>query len=195
MPEHCEELIAAFHRGAQLFGQRLRATFGGPGAQQRAQRREQLGRLERLREIAIRTRVEPQHLVLRRDERRRGQDDDDARGARVFAEPFAHLDAIEIGELDVEQHDIDIALTNALERLHAVDDRDDLESFARQELIVHVARNLAIVDVEDADCFSHDYVLTRLPVLRRASRIRLIASSRERFCFEMTPSASASRRF
>ena len=69
---------------------------------------------------------------------------------------------------------------------HAQDLRDD------------VALLLVVVDVQHrawpggVEVSHHSWVSA--PLFRSASRIRLIASSRERFCFEITASASSSRR-
>src|SRR3954451_1260937 len=118
-----------------------------PGAPQRGlDPRAELAHGERLGDVVVGAQLEPDHLVDLL--RLRGQHDD--RHARASAQPPAHLEPVDVGEHEVEHHEVERLLGEARERLLPVRRRDHLlvvalQGGGQQRLDRHL-----VVDEQDA---------------------------------------------
>ena len=105
--------------GALPFRARFpQAGLGILRPQQGANRRDELGGLDGLHQVAVGAALEALDLLLGRDERRRRLQDRDGRRHRVGLQPAAHLEPVDVGQLHV-QHDQAGQLSRQKERLAA----------------------------------------------------------------------------
>src|SRR6478672_462620 len=110
-------------------GRRRRRHRGGRAPQVRSDSREELGEPERLGDVVVAAGVEAEHDVDLAVSR--GEDHD--RHVRVGpTDPAAHLDAVEIGQSEVEQHELGPVADRELERVGTGRRPEDLESLGAQ---------------------------------------------------------------
>ncbi|MGF6552095.1 hypothetical protein QFZ96_007231 [Paraburkholderia youngii] len=154
-PEHVVDVLGHLPEAFFALAQRaLRAAH----AQQRAHLRDQFGRLDRLGQIAVRAAFEAAHPVHALHRRRRRVDHEHARGLGRGLDAAAHFEAAQIGQIDVEQHEVRLRNARALDRLRAVAGLDHDEARARQDARLRVTSAFVIVDVEDQIrvCIGHE---------------------------------------
>ena len=89
---------------ASLLAQRV---FGAAGAQERVDRGDEHRRLDRMRDVAVGAGVEALHLVDVVDEGRGEVDDRRARRRRRGAQAAADLEAVDVGQVDVEHDQVE----------------------------------------------------------------------------------------
>ena len=131
-----------FHRGL------AEAGLGVVGAEQRADRRDQFLRFDRLDEVAVGTAIESLGPALGVDEGRRGLQHRNVGGPFVGLEATADLEAVQVGELDVE-HDEPRRLTRQHQRLVAGRRFPHVVADPPQGAAQDVPRGLIVVDGED----------------------------------------------
>src|SRR3954470_12841743 len=118
-----------------------------PGAPQRGlDPRAELAHGERLGDVVVGAQLEPDHLVDLL--RLRGQHDD--RHARASAQPPAHLEPVDVGEHEVEHHEVERLLGEARERLLPVRRRDHLVAVALEGEGQQGLDRLLVVHEQDA---------------------------------------------
>ena len=117
-------------------------------AQQRAHAREQLLALERLDEVVVGARVEALDARLQRVAR--GQDQD--RHVVVGAQRARDLDAVELRQAEVEDHEVGRERAALLERGRAVGGRAHLVALHAQRALQRLGDVLVVLDDEDAWC-------------------------------------------
>lgn len=80
-----------------------------------------------------------------------GGREDDCRAALLRREPFGDLEAVEIGQVDVEEDDVRLQPTGVAQRRGAIARfADDVEAFALELRAGNPAEALVVVDDEDA---------------------------------------------
>jgi len=122
------------------YGDRL----SGP-TEQRTHAGDKLAGREGLREVIVGTELEPNYLVELGIARREHQDGHIA----LLPDAAAHLEAVEIGQHDVEEHDVRPALMERLEAAFAVLSRENLEAFLAQRVTERVTQIRVVVDEND----------------------------------------------
>ena len=116
-----------------------------PAPHQRAHPGEQLLALERLDEIVVGAGVESLDTIVEIGPGREDQD----RDVVVLAQSAKHLDAVELGQPEVEDHQVRHELGRRNERLVAVARAADLVSLLAQRAAQDVGDLLVVLDDED----------------------------------------------
>ena len=138
-------------------------------AQLRANAREQHREAERLGDVIVGARFQPQDGV--RIGIMPGQHDD-RRLETVFAHDAHGLAAIDVGQPDIHDHEVDLAGLGGLHAFGAGIGRDGFELLVQRELLdQRVAQFRIVIDDQDFAGIRHG---TRPPVLR-AIRVRRAA--------------------
>ena len=121
-----------------------RATWRSP-AQQRAHAREQLLALERLHQVVVGTGIQPLHARLERVAS--GQDED--RHIVLGPQRARHLEPVEPGEAQVEDHQIGGKRSTVLERRTPVGGSADLISLHAKGALKRLCDVLVVLDDQD----------------------------------------------
>ena len=140
----------------------LRGPARGPPPQQRAQPCEQLLALERLDEVVVGAGVEADDAVVERVAR--GEHED----AHVVApvQLLRHLDPVELGQAEVEDHQIGQERVRRVERRHAVAGHAHVVALHPQHPLERLRDLIVVLDDEHprAAC-----VIVHTPMVRRIS--------------------------
>ena len=132
---------------ASSLARRIAATALGP-AEQRPDRRHEDGRLDRLEQVAVSRVLEGGHpAVLAR--RRREVQHRELAVVGLGADPAADLEAVEVGQVHVEDDEVDVLGGDHVEGGGAVARLDRLEPGPPQVPGDEVAVGLQVVDDED----------------------------------------------
>ncbi len=118
----------------------------GAAPQQRAHAREQLVEVERLHDVVVRAGVEPGDPVgdgLTRGQHQHG------RAVAARAQPPAHLEPVDIGHQDVEQHQVGRRLRQCRQGGPAAFGLGDVVAGKRERAAQGVAHGTLIVDDQD----------------------------------------------
>jgi hypothetical protein len=101
---------------------------------------------ERLGDVVVGPHLEPEHLV---DLVVLGREHDD-RHLATGAQPATDLDPVDLGKHDVEDHEVEPLLREAVERLAAVLRRDDFIAVLAKRISEQRLHRLLVVDEQDA---------------------------------------------
>src|ERR1051326_1886557 len=171
-----ERLSVQSHRAGrpvQLEAAGAHAFFArrcGSAAQDRLHARDELARLERLRQIVVRTELEPDdpsHQLAARSEH-------DDRHATRLADRAADCEAVDAGQHDVENDDVGRFRLHGANAVMRIDERAHREAEAREVLLEERVELFVIVDDEDA------FHVIRQAALRSARRATLYAPATRR---------------
>ena len=110
--------------------------------------RRQLPQAERLRDVVVRAELQPDDLVDLGVPRRQHHDRDAGFGPDLAR----HLEPGQLGQHQVEQHEVRLIALEALERGAAVGRLDDAESVGLQGLGERLAQRRLVLDDEDRLC-------------------------------------------
>jgi hypothetical protein len=124
----------------------VRARRLGP-SQQRAQPRLELLQGERLDQVVVRARVEPGHAIVDRVARRQHQHRRPI--ARVAQSP-AHLQPVDPGHRDIEDHRVLARVRQPVQRLAPVRGQRDVVAVKPQRTVQSGPHGGFVVDDEDA---------------------------------------------
>jgi hypothetical protein len=125
------------------------AVLGLAQAQQHAHGRDELVRLQRFGQVDLGAALEPDLLVLLGHERGGDLHDRDRRGGVVVLEPARDVDAVHVGQIDVEQQERGPLLADQAQRLRARLRLDHRIPGRAQRARAHVPGRLGVVDVQD----------------------------------------------
>jgi len=171
------ELLVARRPGGDLFvdavvageaGQRRDRAHLGVTSKRGMHARDEFQGVERLDDVVVRSRSQPDDLV-RRQALRRQHDDGEARGERIGAQPATQLNAVDARHHHVEQYEVRHALADDLqgflavvsdEHIEALEPQVDLDEAGDVDVIVddehgaHACAHQAESATADADCRS-----------------------------------------
>src|SRR4051794_38939478 len=134
------------------------------GAYARAQDRQR----ERLREVVVGARVEPEHLV---ELGAAGREHEDRQARVLRARAAAHLDPVDVRQADVENHEVDAARVDAPDGGAARVDVIDVVALARQGADQRLADRDVVFDHEEARHGSREYGAGAAIDLLRIARV------------------------
>ncbi len=121
-------------------------THATRAAQHGADPRHQLLEAERLHEVVVAAEREPAHLVVgavaRGEEQHR-------RPYAVVAKPAAHLEAVEVGQHDVEHDQVGIMLLDGVERVTTRAGGAHLETLVAEGRFEHGPQVVLVVDEQE----------------------------------------------
>ena len=151
--------------GGEILGLGLHLIVQFLDPQHRADTRDQRRLVDRLSEIFVGAGIEPGDHVLRR--RPRGaQDDRHERHGRIFFQPPAHFEAVELRHFDIKQHQIGTMLARTRQCLFAVGRLQRLIAVLCQPGDEDIPVGLVVVDDEDARWTVHGTLETPVKAKR-----------------------------
>src|SRR3954453_3272675 len=139
-----------------------------PAAQQRAQAGEQLLALERLDEVVVGARVEPLHARL--DRVARGQHED--RHVVGGAQAARDLDAVELRQAEVEDHEVRVVRGGLVERCLPAAAEAHVVAVQAQRALEHLRDLVVVLDDEHAGIATDTVHATAKGTARAQARIR-----------------------
>lgn len=120
-------------------------------AQERANRRDHDRRLQRIGEVAVRAALEAVHAIRRLDEHGGEHDEGNRRGDGVGLDAPADVEAVDVGQLHVEEHEIGKPFGDGGERRLARRGLEDLEARRPQDATEQVPPRLVIASGKASD--------------------------------------------
>jgi hypothetical protein len=129
-------------------------VLGAAGPQERVHGGHEHRRLDGMGDVAVGARIEALHLVHVVDERRREVDDRRADGVRLGPQPAADLEAVDVGQVDVEHDEVERLGRGQQQGFLPGAGLHDGEAFLAEHARGRVAGRLVVVDDEDRRALS-----------------------------------------
>ena len=136
-------------RGGPLAGRRPDLALRPAGPEQRAQRRQQLARVHRMRQVAVGAAVQPFRLGVGRGEAGRDVHHLDVAGGGIALEPAADLEAVDVRQTDVERDQLGALALGQAESVQARRRLDHVEARLAQDAGQVVALRVVVVHHQD----------------------------------------------